>query len=79
MRKAAPGTLLIVTGIAVGIIAARHAPLANISPTTYLLHTAGWSATAYDIVRVAGWALLVLGIVTVAFALVRELRSHPPA
>jgi hypothetical protein len=65
-----------VIGIAVRITAARHAPLANVNPTSFLLHRSGWSPTAYDVVQVVGWALLIAGIVVVAFALARELRPR---
>jgi hypothetical protein len=30
--------------------------------------------TTYDVVRIGGWALLIFGAVTVAFALVRKVK-----
>lgn len=36
--------------------------------------TGGLSPTAYDLVRIGGWALLIFGAVIVVFALVREIR-----
>lgn len=82
MRYAILGTLLMVGGIAVKTTAARHAPLATRIPTlprAYLLSRGGWSPTAYDIVSVVAWMLLIVGIVVVAFALAREIRSVPRA
>ena len=35
----------------------------------------GWSPTTHDIVQIIGWALLIVGIVVVAFALAREVRT----
>ncbi|MGA8634845.1 MAG: hypothetical protein WB805_08320 [Candidatus Dormiibacterota bacterium] len=76
VRNAIVGTSLLVLGIAVQVAAARHAPLANVSPSTFLLRRSGWPATTYDVVSVVGWALLIVGIVIVAFALAREVRTR---
>jgi hypothetical protein len=48
-------------------------------PRAYLLSRGGWSPTAYDIVSVVAWTLLIVGIVVVAFAFAREIRSVPRA
>jgi uncharacterized membrane protein HdeD (DUF308 family) len=37
----------------------------------------GWSQTAYDLVRIGGWALILLGAVTVVVGLVSYWRSAP--
>jgi hypothetical protein len=66
---------MIVGGIAARIEAARHHPVPGCSDCSGPAQPAtGWSATAYDIVRIGGWALLVFGAVIVVFALVREFR-----
>jgi hypothetical protein len=69
------GTILMILGVAVRVIAARHAPLANTNPTTFGLSRGGWSPTAYDAAQVFGWGLIIVGIVVVAFALARVVRS----
>jgi hypothetical protein len=68
------GTVLVIVGVALQVIAARHAPLANQNVRTFLLIRSGWSPTVYDIVQVFAWALIIVGIVIVAFALAREVR-----
>ncbi len=70
------GAVLVVAGIAGQIEASRHKPVpaAFQIEGTSLTFAAGWSPTAYDLVRIGAWALLVVGVVVVAFALVRELR-----
>jgi hypothetical protein len=67
-----------IAGVAVRVTAARHAALPNINPLTYRLLRSGWSPTTDDIVVVIGWALLIVGIIAVAFALAREVRLSPP-
>jgi hypothetical protein len=67
------GALLIVAGIAAQIVAARHRPEYVTGGFSFGRWT-GWSSTAYDLVRIGGWALLVFGAVIVAFALIREFR-----
>jgi uncharacterized membrane protein HdeD (DUF308 family) len=74
MRLAGLGTILMIVGVAVRVTAARHTPLSGANPYTYRLLRIGWSPTTYDIVVVIGWALLIVGIVAVAFALAREVR-----
>jgi hypothetical protein len=71
------GALLAVGGIAAQILAARHRPL---SPSKYLLpgpSATSWSTNAYDAVRIGGRALIIFGVVIVAFALIREIKSRP--
>jgi hypothetical protein len=63
-----------IAGVAVHVTAARHAPFTVPNPVSYRLFPRGWSPTTYDIVVVIGWALLIVGIVTVAFALAQEVR-----
>lgn len=61
------------------LAAAAGAPGYLLRRSAYLLRRSGWSPTAYDIVSVAAWALLIVGIVVAAFALAREIRSVPRA
>jgi hypothetical protein len=63
-----------IVGVAVRVTAARHAPLATVNPAAYRFLRVGWPPTTYDIVVVIGWALLIVGIVSVAFALAQEVR-----
>ena len=77
LTQALLGALLITGGIAARIEAAANRPVVTGGPTDYLMtHTyhLGWSKTAYDLTRIGGWALVVFGVVIVAFALVREFR-----
>jgi hypothetical protein len=80
VRYALLGALLAVGGIAAQIVAHRHRPglTSGAAPSGYTFGfervSVGWSSTAYDLVRVGGWALLIFGAITVAFALIREIR-----
>ena len=72
------GATLVAAGIAAWIVAARHVPGRTVV-STYCIEpcatkATGWSSTAYDLVRIGAWALLIFGAVTVALALVREYR-----
>jgi hypothetical protein len=66
---------LIVAGIAGQIIAASHRPtfdqigscVVGICGGRFL----GWSRTAYDVVRIGSWALVVFGVVLTVAALLR--------
>jgi hypothetical protein len=80
MIRALLGALLVACGIAAQIVAGRHMPQSSAvvipggGSSGVFVHT-GWSQTAYDLVRIGGWALLVFGAVIVLFALVGELRK----
>lgn len=65
-----------VGGIAAQIVAQSHRPqYSTVAGFGGSLGTwTGWSSTAYDLVRIGGWALLIFGAVTVALALIREIR-----
>jgi hypothetical protein len=71
MRSALLGALLMVAGVAAQIVARRHRPIPG-SDATFGA-ASGWPTT-YDLMRIGGWALLIFGAVTVAFALARETR-----
>jgi hypothetical protein len=76
------GAILIIAGI-VALIEARshhpeprHAPLhlsgENVLGTlTLTSNRSAWSQTAYDLVRIGGWALLILGLAAVVIVLIR--------
>jgi hypothetical protein len=71
---------MMVAGITGGILAHEHhvgrvvrAPGSGVP--TGVVYT-GWSTTAYDVVRIGSWALLIFGAIIVAFALVREFRAR---
>jgi hypothetical protein len=82
MRYALVGALLAAGGVAALIEASRHHPGLNggvVIPgggqTSFDAGIPyGWSATAYDLVRIGGWALLIFGGVIIVFALIREIR-----
>jgi hypothetical protein len=82
MRYALLGALLVVGGVVAQIVAARNHPsdssgayVPGLGRTGFGAGTRyGWSPTAYDLVRIGGWALLIFGVVIVAFALMREVR-----
>jgi hypothetical protein len=79
------GGLMMVTGIAGGIVAHEHHPAViggqvqvpgagtgTGGPLVYV----GWSMTAYDVVRIGAWALLIFGAIIVGFSLVREFKAR---
>jgi hypothetical protein len=77
MRYAFLGALLTVAGIAGQIVAGRNHPVDAIYAPTIVNGSSpasGWSHTAYDLIRIGAWGLIVFGAVIVAFALVREAR-----
>jgi hypothetical protein len=76
------GALAIVAGIAALIVAGSHHPQANDVARSFggknvlgILTLKGpgssWSQTAYDLVRIGGWALVILGTSTVIVGLIR--------
>jgi hypothetical protein len=66
------GVILILGGIAAFIEAHRHIPVPARHPEVGLISPAsGLSPTAYDLLRLGGWALVILGAVTVALGLIR--------
>jgi hypothetical protein len=77
IRLALLGAALIVAGIAALIIASDHHPVSAFDPSRFFVPVraaAAWSRTAYDAVRMGGWALVVVGALVVALVLVREVR-----
>jgi hypothetical protein len=81
------GAVMVIAGIAALIVAGSHHPEAHHPPVDFggknvlgiLILTrpgSGWSQTAYDLVRIGGWALLILGGVTAIVGLIR-CRQRP--
>ena len=67
------GAAMLVAGVAAWVIDDRHRP--HVPDAGYLLSKrTGWSATTFDLVRVASFALLIFGAVIVALTLIREYR-----
>jgi hypothetical protein len=66
-------TVLVIVGVAVQVVVAPHAPLAN-KPTRFLRTEAAGRRPPTTLSRSLGWALMIVGIVVVAFALAREVR-----
>lgn len=78
------GAIMIIGGIAAFIDAHRHIPVPARRPEIGVITPAsGLSPTAYDLLRIGGWALVILGGVTVAVGLIRyamaAARTRPPA
>lgn len=66
------GAILIIGGVAAFIDAHRHIPVSARRPEVGVITPAsGLSHTAYDLLRIGGWALVILGGVTVALGLIR--------
>jgi hypothetical protein len=76
MRQVLGGAVLVIAGIAAFIEASSHEPI----PATALgvrcageaCHSAhGLSQTAYDILRIGAWALVIVGALVVIMGLIR--------
>jgi hypothetical protein len=77
------GAILIIGGIAAFIEAHRHIPVPAKQPEIGLITPAsGLSDTAYDLLRLGGWALVIVGAVSVILGLIRYAAlyagSRPP-
>jgi hypothetical protein len=44
---------------------------------TLTSHRSAWSQTAYDLARIGGWALVILGAATLIVGLIRYWQSTP--
>ena len=87
MKTALLGALLVIAGIAALVIASAHGPHLEVAsnsgggfsgPSNTFDTTLvwDWPRTTYEAVRIGGWALIVFGLIIVAFALVRESRPR---
>jgi hypothetical protein len=75
MRRVYGGAILIIAGIAGFIEASAHPPGPH-EPGLRLPPTPGeLSPTAYDLVRIGAWALVILGGLTVILGLIRYWRT----
>ncbi len=84
MWRVYAGALMIVGGIAAFIEAHRHIPVPAKQPELGLITPAsGLSDTAYDLLRLGGWALVIFGTVFVIIGLIRYAATYagskPPA
>lgn len=93
MRRIYGGAATAIIGITALIVAQRHHPEANdvaniarsfggknvLGILTLTNHRSAWSQTAYDLVRIGGWTLAILGLATIAIGLVRYAHrgEHP--
>lgn len=77
------GAILVIGGIAAFIEAGSHHPEAHhalpsdfgganvLGRLTLTSPAAGWSQTAYDLVRIGAWALVIVGALLVVTGLIR--------
>jgi hypothetical protein len=71
MWKIFGGGILVVGGIAAFVEAHRHIPVPARQPEVGLVTPAsGLSNTAYDLLRIGGWALVVFGILLAVLGLI---------
>jgi hypothetical protein len=82
--RTALGGLLVIAGIAGLVIASAHGPYLEVASNTGGFNPRGgfdttvvydWSRTTLEAIRIAGWGSIVVGLVVLAFALVREIRA----
>lgn len=72
MLRVYAGAIPIIGGIAVFIEAHRNMPVPAQRPGIGLVTPAsGLSTTAYDLLRIGGWALVIVGVLTVILGLIR--------
>lgn len=75
------GAIAVIAGIAAFTEASTHRPILACVPNCERVnnfHDAGveaWSATTYDLVHIAAWALVILGALTLVLGLIRYWRS----
>ncbi len=72
------GATMVVGGIAAFIEAHRHMPVPARRPLEVgsVTPASGLSTTAYDLLRIGGWALVIFGAVTVIVGFIQyEVRS----
>jgi hypothetical protein len=72
MLRVYAGALPIIAGIAGFILADRNRPIPAHRPEVGLITPAsGLSTTAYDLLRIGAWALVIIGVLTVILGLIR--------
>jgi hypothetical protein len=87
MRQMLAGAVVVVAGIAAFIEAGSHHPEAHhplpsdfggpnvLGRLTLTSPATGWSQTAYDLVRIGAWALVIFGALLVIIGLIRYWRQ----
>jgi hypothetical protein len=77
MLRVYAGAVPIIAGIAAFIEAHRHMPVpARRTELGLMSPASGLSPTAYDLLRVGAWALVIFGALTVILGLIRyEVRA----
>jgi hypothetical protein len=80
--RAYGGAVAVIAGIAAFIEAHSHKPVEQVSeeyvrggPAHIIQPALGLSPTAYDLIRIGAWALVILGGLTVALGLIRYWRA----
>ena len=77
MWRVYAGAIMVIGGIAAFIEAHRHIPVPARQPEIGLITPAsGLSDTAYDLLRLGGWALVILGAVSVVLGLIRYAATY---
>jgi len=80
MWRICGGAIMVVGGVAAFIEAHRHIPVPAQRPEIGLITPAsGLSPTAYDLVRLGGWALVIFGAVVVVLGLIRYAVGYAGA
>lgn len=88
MRRAwfviALGAVLLIAGVAGLIIVPEHKPLdgsgqpslaETLNPFTEASGSTQWSQTLYDVLRIATWAVLIVGAITLVVGLITYARG----
>jgi hypothetical protein len=78
MRQVFIGVALVIAGIAAFVEASSHVPRHCNPGVRYLpgpCHPTGLSQTAYDLLRIGGWALVLVGGALVVTGLIRYWQS----
>jgi hypothetical protein len=82
MRRVFGGAVLVIAGIAAFIEAHSHAPrpekVCGLAEGCVSSAASGLSQTAYDLLRIGGWALVIIGGLLVVTGLIRYWRAQSP-
>ena len=75
----ATGAALLIAAVAGFVVVPEHAPqfvCGGFGEVTSSDQCAGWSRTAYDVAKIATWALLIVGALLVVMGLIRYARPE---
>lgn len=80
MRMVYGGAIMVIAGVSAFIEAHRHVPVPAGRPAVgepgLIAPASGLSPTAYDLLRIGAWALVIFGTLTVVLGLIRyEVRA----